>query len=142
MPLPAGHLVRWRQGDQPGSATSEAWYDVALAVDAAGWDERPDDEVLDDYEALVRQSVALRFRSDVPVGIAISGGLDSSTLLALVDALGPDEAAVHAFTFTTGDPAYDELPWVEELVAGTAHPCTPVACARSRCRSWPSASNR
>jgi len=58
----------------------------------------------------------------VPVGIAISSGLDSSTLLTLVDALGPDEAGVHAFTFTTGDPAYDELPWVQELVTGTAHP--------------------
>ena len=95
---------------------------MAAAIDAAGWDERGDDEVLDDYEALIRQAVALRFRSDVPVGIAISGGLDSSTLLALVDATGPDEAGVHAFTFTTGDPAYDELPWVEALVAGTAHP--------------------
>ncbi len=122
VPLPPGHVARWSQGDRPGSATIEAWYDLAHAVDAAGWDERGDDEVLDDYEALIRQAVALRFRADVPVGIAISGGLDSSTLLAVVDATGPDEAAVHAFTFTTGDPAYDELPWVEELVAGTAHP--------------------
>ena len=122
VPLPAGHLARWRQGDPPGSAVVTPWYDVAAAVDHAGWDERTDDEVLGHYEALVREAVGLRFRSDVPVGIAISGGLDSSTLLALVDALGPDEAGVHAFTFTTGDPAYDELPWVQELVAGTAHP--------------------
>ncbi|HEY5153561.1 MAG TPA: asparagine synthase (glutamine-hydrolyzing), partial [Acidimicrobiales bacterium] len=121
-PLPPGHLARWRQGDPPGSAVVIPWYDVAAAVDEAGWDERTDDEVLDHYEALVREAVGLRFRSDVPVGIAISGGLDSSTLLALVDALGPDEAGVHAFTFTTGNPAYDELPWVQELVAGTAHP--------------------
>jgi asparagine synthase (glutamine-hydrolysing) len=121
-PLPAGHLLRWRQGDPPGSGAATPWYDVAAVVDGAGWDERADEAVLDDYEALVRDAVALRFRSDVPVGIAISGGLDSSTLLALVDALGPDEAGVHAFTFTTGDPAYDELPWVEDLVAGTAHP--------------------
>ena len=122
MPLPAGHLARWHQGDASGAVTIEPWYDLAAAVDAAGWDDRPDDEVLDESEALVREAVALRFRSDVPVGIAISGGLDSSTLLALVDALGPDEAGVHAFTFTTGDPTYDELPWVQELVAGTAHP--------------------
>jgi asparagine synthase (glutamine-hydrolysing) len=117
-PLPAGHRLHWHDHE----LRIEPWYDLASTIVAAGPDERSAAEVLDEYEALVRESVALRFRSDVPVGISVSGGLDSSTLLALVDALGPDEGAVHAFTFTTGDPAYDELPWVERLLEGTSHP--------------------
>jgi len=117
-PLPPGHRLRWHEGH----LTVEPWYDLAARVRESGPDDRPAPVVLDEYEAILRASVALRFRADVPVGIALSSGLDSSSLLALVDALGPDERAVHAFTFTTGDPAYDELPWVEQLVGGTAHP--------------------
>ncbi len=117
-PVPAGHQLTWRDGQ----LTVEPWYDLTAAVVDLGPDDRSTVEVLDEYERLLRESVALRFRADVPVGIAISGGLDSSALLALVDQLGPDERSVHAFTFTTGDPAYDELPWVEQLVAGSTHP--------------------
>src|SRR5262249_32867776 len=64
----------------------------------------------------------LRFRSDVPVGINLSGGLDSSALLSLVHAIDRDRSDVKAFTFITGDPAYDELPWVNRMLASTNHP--------------------
>ncbi len=79
------------------------------------------------YLALLEDSVRLRFRSDVPVGINLSGGLDSSTLLALVQRVQGEESDVQAFTFVTGDPRYDELPWVEQMLARTRHPL--VSCA-------------
>jgi asparagine synthase (glutamine-hydrolysing) len=62
----------------------------------------------------------------VPVGITLSGGLDSSTLLALVQRVEGAESDVKAFTFVTGDPAYDELPWVRQMLSRTRHPL--VAC--------------
>jgi asparagine synthase (glutamine-hydrolysing) len=109
-----------------GPLAARTWYDVAerlgpvAALDAAAVS---DDEVADAFGDLLVETIRLRFRADVPVGVNLSGGVDSSTLLAGVHAAGED-AAVRAFTFVTGDPAYDELPWVEEMVARTGHPLT------------------
>jgi asparagine synthase (glutamine-hydrolysing) len=69
----------------------------------------------------MEDSVKLRFRADVPVGINLSGGLDSSTLLGLVHQVQGPESDVKVFTFATGDSNYDELPWVEAMLAKTNH---------------------
>jgi len=114
--LPAGHRLRWRSG----VTEIDQWYDVARAS-GRELDARADAVVAEEYLALLRESIALRFRADVPVGINLSGGLDSSTLLAGVHAVQGDDSDVSAFTFVTGDPDYDELPWVRELLAETHH---------------------
>lgn len=120
--LAPGHLLRWCPGQAP---TIARWYDLADRVGDAV-DARPQAEVEAEYVALLDESVRWRFRSDVPVGINVSGGVDSSALLALVDRLGRtagvDAEAVTAFTFVTGDARYDELPWVTQLLAHTRHP--------------------
>lgn len=41
----------------------------------------PDDEVIDQYRSLFQDSLDIRYRSDVPVGIAMSAGLDSNSIL-------------------------------------------------------------
>jgi asparagine synthase (glutamine-hydrolysing) len=56
------------------------------------------------------------------VGINLSGGLDSSTLLGLVHAVQGGDSHVKAFTFVTGDENYDELPWVRSMLVRTNHP--------------------
>ena len=56
------------------------------------------------------------------MGISLSGGLDSSILLGLVQAVQGPESEVKAFTYITGDPRYDELPWVRQMLAQTRHP--------------------
>jgi asparagine synthase (glutamine-hydrolysing) len=71
---------------------------------------------------LLADSVRLRFRSDVPVGINLSGGLDSSTLLGVVQQLQGPDSEVSVYTFVTGEKDYDELPWVEKMLAHTHHP--------------------
>jgi asparagine synthase (glutamine-hydrolysing) len=74
-----------------------------------------------EYELIARAQAAveLALRSDVPVAVALSGGLDSSTLLALLDRAHPDPAAIEAFSFTFSDPAYSERPWVEAMARHT-----------------------
>ncbi len=112
--VPPGHVLRW----EGGHAVVEPWYDLAARVGDAD-DARPAGEVADEYRALLEESVRLRFRADVPVGINLSGGVDSATLLGLVRRL-PDEQ-VTAFTFATGDDRYDETPWVDEMLRGVPH---------------------
>lgn len=46
--------------------------------------ERSDADVIDELRALVQDSIRLRLHADVPVGVALSGGLDSSIISALV----------------------------------------------------------
>jgi asparagine synthase (glutamine-hydrolysing) len=98
------------------------WYDVANAVLEKGFDLRSESEVADELLSLLEESVRLRFRADVPVGICLSGGLDSSLLLGLVHRIQGAESAIKTFTFYCGDPAYDELPWVEQMLTHTKHP--------------------
>ncbi|MBG6187828.1 asparagine synthase (glutamine-hydrolyzing) [Flavobacterium sp. CAN_S2] len=77
------------------------------------------------YVALLKDSINLRFRADVPLGFNISGGLDSSVLLALVN-LQEDNSKINGYTFYTNNPDYDELPWVELMIAKTKNPLTKV----------------
>jgi asparagine synthase (glutamine-hydrolysing) len=122
--LPGGCFLTWKDG----KTSVSRWYDLAGRIDPET-DPRTDDEVREEYRALLEESVRLRFRSDVPVGINLSGGLDSSTLLGLVQQVQGPESDIQAFTFVTGDPAYDELPWVEQMLARTRHPL--VVCSLS-----------
>jgi asparagine synthase (glutamine-hydrolysing) len=77
------------------------------------------------YLLLLKDSVALRFRADVPVGFNVSGGLDSSVLLAMVNSQETHTNS-NAYTFYTDHPDYDELPWVVMMLAKTQNPLTKV----------------
>lgn len=120
--LPPGHVLHWARG----KTSTHCWYDLAERVGQV-IDERSETESSEEYLELLKQSVSLRFRSDVPVGVNLSGGLDSSLLLALIHEIQGSDSEVCVFTFTTGDPQYDELPWVEQMLARTRHPLT-VSC--------------
>lgn len=117
--LPPGAFLTWTPR---GDTAIRMWYDAATAALGQGPDGRPGSVVGEELLSLLEHSVKLRFRSDVPVGICLSGGLDSSLLLALVHRTRGGDSAVKTFTFYCGDPAYDEVPWVSEMVAGTRHP--------------------
>ena len=112
--LPPGHSLTWRAG----RLQTQKWYDLAERS-GLDLDTTPVEAVIARYGELLDESVSLRFRADVPVGIAVSGGLDSSILVGLIRKLHGPEVDLRAFTFITGDDRYDELPWVEEMLAGT-----------------------
>ncbi len=114
--LPAGHSMSWKAGE----LRIKKWYDLAERI-GNETDVRSDQVVADEYFELLKDSIKLRFRADVPVGINLSGGLDSSILLGLVHEVEGSESDVKSFTFTTGDADYDELPWVRQMLERTKH---------------------
>jgi asparagine synthase (glutamine-hydrolysing) len=117
--LAPGHWLRWRDD----RFSTGCWYDLPERIGDT-LDDREESVVIEELLALMVDSLRLRFRSDVPIGINISGGLDSSLLLGLVHQIQGGDSDVQAYTFTTGDEHYDELPWVEQMLSKTSHPLT------------------
>lgn len=127
--LRAGHFARLKVDEPLETLQQSRWYDFVGNVHSLQEDTeasgRSEDEHLSHYKSLLQNSIALRFRSDVPVGFNLSGGLDSSLLLSLVDELKPD-MPIEGFTFYCNDERYDELPWVEGLMSEKNKPLNRV----------------
>lgn len=69
--------------------------------------------------SIIEEAVRLRLRADVPCGVLLSGGMDSSTLLALVDMRSMTSNRLEAFSCDFPGTIYSERPWVEEMVRYT-----------------------
>lgn len=119
-PLPGGHYLNYRFGH----LEVLRWYDFIAQVERMPV--LSEEEARERWLGLALESIQLRFRSDVPVGFNVSGGLDSSLLIGLIGQNFPAEKAVEAFSFYTGDSAYDEIPWVEQAISTTDFPLNKV----------------
>ncbi|MDQ3850001.1 MAG: asparagine synthase (glutamine-hydrolyzing), partial [Actinomycetota bacterium] len=115
--LRPGHVLVWEEGR---IVEHRAWWQPDYA---------PRGTAPPPLEALLRDSVRLRLRADVPVGTYLSGGLDSSLVTALAQ-----EASDHrlrSFSVAFRDRRYDERIH-QELVAttlGTLHHVVEVGSA-------------
>ncbi len=65
---------------------------------------------------LFLENVRLHLRSDVPVGAALSGGIDSSAIVAAMRCLEPP-LDLHTFSYLADDPALSEEKWVDIAAA-------------------------
>jgi len=79
-------------------------------------------ELVEELRALLDRAVARRLVSDVPLGIFLSGGIDSSVVLALA-ARHRTAAALDTFTIGFNEPSFDERPHAREVAAaiGSRH---------------------
>ena len=118
--LPAGHYLVYKNG----KLSINKWYNFIYNVNQIEVSNDPE-YAKSRYFDLLKDSISLRFRSDVEVGFNISGGIDSSLLLALVNLYKKNDK-IKAYTFYTGNPDYDELVWVEKMVEKTGNPLTRV----------------
>src|SRR2546423_6009840 len=112
--LPAGHLLVWREGEfqlrrfaRPGPLTPRHDADEA--------------ELVEECRARLRDSVRAHLVSDVPVGVLLSGGVDSGALAALA----AEESSEPVRTFSIGfeEASFDELAGARAVARtyGTQH---------------------
>jgi asparagine synthase (glutamine-hydrolysing) len=114
--LPPGSWLRFSPAT--GVFRHHRWYDPAQAAEDSP-DLRSDAEVQAELAALLEESIALRLRADVEIGVCLSGGLDSSLLLGLLRKRLGKDLQLRSYTFYSGDAYYDELPWVDTMLRGT-----------------------
>jgi asparagine synthase (glutamine-hydrolysing) len=72
-------------------------------------------EALDAVEAELTEAVRIRLESDVPLGALLSGGVDSSLVVAVMARLSA--TPVQAFTIGFAEKKYDELPYARQVAA-------------------------
>ncbi len=115
--VPPGHFLRVTLDS--GNPSVCRWYDVADRVEQQGLDLRDDGEVLEELYGVLVDAIQLRLRSDVPVGVSLSGGLDSALLLSLIRRIKNTKGGFQSFTFAFGDERYDETQWTGALLEGS-----------------------
>ena len=110
--LPPGSLLSLRPGEDPAVARYWTMADVIRQERA----EVTDEWAIDAAEGLMRDAIRRRMVADVPLGALLSGGVDSTTVAALMQA--ESDAPIRTFTIGFENTAYDEA---EDARAVAAH---------------------
>ena len=107
--VPPGHYLRVDL-DAPGRAEAVRYWHLSLEKEIdLGFK-----EAADRLRELFLESVRLHLRSDVPLGFALSGGIDSSAIVCTVRHLEPS-LELHAFSFVAEDEAVSEEQYVDQV---------------------------
>lgn len=105
--LPPGHWLRVSKG----RVEIQRYWDISFAKPERVLSEQ---DYTDQLLELLRESTRLHLRSDVPFGAFLSGGVDSSTIVALMS----EELRTPVKTFSVGfggDGIQDELPYAQQV---------------------------
>ncbi|GAB3041622.1 asparagine synthase (glutamine-hydrolyzing) [Parafrigoribacterium mesophilum] len=116
MKLPAGHRA---EVSTDGAVRILRYWEPPPADPAGRWSAG---EAIDAVDSMVTEAVDAALVADVPVGAYLSGGIDSSLIVAKIAALKQDHP-VQTFAAGFGDPRNDELHWARRVSehVGTDH---------------------
>lgn len=108
--LPPGHFLNIIPGRDNGAdpaVEERAFWEMNFPDQGAEERGENSKQLIDDFERVLLQAVEERLRADVPVGAYLSGGVDSSMIVALACHLkGPD---INTYTVRVHEPEFDEL---------------------------------
>lgn len=105
--LRPGHLMVLALDACPAPRLEQWWVpSIALAPSLSF------DEASHRLREMLLESVSLHLRSDVPLGAALSGGIDSSVIVCAMRHIEPD-LPIHTFSFIASDRTVSEENWVD-----------------------------
>ncbi len=121
--LEPGHFL---EVDSNGQVKKTCYWDIEKIYNKSEISSKSEGELLEELEVILKKSFKLRMVADVPVGMFLSGGIDSS----LVTAMLQKEYNTSLKTFTIGfdDPKRNEAPFARSVAnhIGTDH--TEIIC--------------
>ncbi|MFO7713953.1 asparagine synthase (glutamine-hydrolyzing) [Desulfosarcina sp.] len=104
------------------NVTTRQWWRIpGLDRDAPAPEPSSEEESLSRLDELLVQAVSDRLVSDVPLGAMLSGGVDSSIVVALMQKL--NQSPVRTYSIGFEEDGYDEAPWARRIAdhLGTEH---------------------
>jgi len=113
MRLPQAHSLLL---SKDGSLRKRRYWDIDPRVQEKG---RGESWYAERFRQIFFESVQMRLRSDVPVGSSLSGGLDSSTIVSVMDKLLPPGAVQKTFSARFADESKDEGKWIGHVMKVT-----------------------
>ena len=121
--LPPGTILTVGAAGRGPLPEPQVYWSAAAAVEAAREDPFTGsvEERADALGALLADAVRIRMTADVPVGAFLSGGVDSSTVAALMQRAAGEP--IRTFTVAVGDPGLDEAARARRIAEhlGTEH---------------------
>jgi asparagine synthase (glutamine-hydrolysing) len=117
--LPPAHWLRF---DQRGLHINRYW-DFRHITPEVSWEGRREDDLLDELDSLLSRIVRSRMISDVPLGAFLSGGIDSSLVVAMM--AKHSSSPVKTFTIGFEEKVFDESRYAQAVsnCVGTRHQC-------------------
>jgi len=105
--LPPGYRLTLRRGQALRSP--EQYWDVPFSVDTSLSEENARGELVN----RLREAVDIRMVADVPLGAFLSGGVDSSAVVAMMAGLSNDPVNTCSISF--GDPQFNEARYAQQV---------------------------
>ncbi len=111
--VPPAHWIRVDLRN-PGRLTPERWWNPSIAQTST----LSFASAAEAVRELFLDSVKLHLRSDVPLGLALSGGVDSSAIACAIRHLEP-KMDLHTFSFIGEEGSTSEEPWIDVINRAT-----------------------
>lgn len=89
------------------------WHLQEKSIPSYGWTGQSNQKIADQVREQFFDSVKLRLRSDVPVGVLLSGGVDSSSIAAAMQAILGEDANLNLLAAVSDDARYDESVFID-----------------------------
>jgi asparagine synthase (glutamine-hydrolysing) len=119
--MPGHYAELVNDGGQPRARMRRYW-----TLDGPAEPTPEESTVVDRTRALLSDAIRLRLRSDVPIGLLLSGGLDSSAVAALAAAHLGSDSNLTFISAVSDDESTDESPFIRQVARHLGRPVQEV----------------